>query len=185
MNLWIDMVAGVRRQTLECGHTMMQMLVTLEAGSRLPEHLHPHEQITHVLSGRVRFKLDRGAETRGPERGRVDLSCRQSAAWCRGVGGIDGAGHIQPAARGFARAGSAAGLRCLRSAVGALSTIGSDRRFELLDRQIGQQEKKAPTDGCNEADQLSTPLRGFVGLNIAFDLGNLLRTARWTDPVLV
>ena len=58
------MVAGVRRQTLVSGHTMMQMLVTLEAGSRLPEHSHPHEQISHVLSGRVRFVLDGGNETR-------------------------------------------------------------------------------------------------------------------------
>lgn len=63
-NPWIDMVAGVRRQTLVTGHAMMQMLVTLEAGSRLPEHLHPHEQISHVLSGRVRFVLEGGAETR-------------------------------------------------------------------------------------------------------------------------
>lgn len=57
------MVPGVRRQTLVSGHAMMQMLVTLTAGSRLPEHLHPHEQISHVLSGRVRFVLDAGAET--------------------------------------------------------------------------------------------------------------------------
>ena len=64
MNNWIDMVAGVRRRTLVSGHTMMQMLVTLEEGSRLPEHLHPHEQVSHVLSGRVRFTLDGGAETR-------------------------------------------------------------------------------------------------------------------------
>ncbi len=61
---WVDMVAGVRRQTLVSGHAMMQMLVTLEAGSRLPEHLHPHEQISHVLGGRVRFVLAGGVETR-------------------------------------------------------------------------------------------------------------------------
>ena len=34
---------------------MMQMLVVLEAGSHLPEHQHPHEQITHVLHGRLRL----------------------------------------------------------------------------------------------------------------------------------
>ncbi len=64
MKSWIDMVAGIRRRTLADGNTMMQMLVTFEAGSRLPEHQHPHEQISHVLTGRVRFKLDGGAETR-------------------------------------------------------------------------------------------------------------------------
>ena len=58
------MVAGVRRRTLETGHTMMQMLVTFETDSRTPEHQHPHEQISHVLSGRLRFVLDGGAETR-------------------------------------------------------------------------------------------------------------------------
>lgn len=50
---WIDMVAGVRRRTLASGRTMMQMLVKLESGSHLPEHQHPHEQITHVISGRL------------------------------------------------------------------------------------------------------------------------------------
>ena len=64
MNPWIDMVAGVRRRTLVSGATMMQMLVTMEAGSRLPEHQHPHEQVSHVLAGRVRFTLDGGEETR-------------------------------------------------------------------------------------------------------------------------
>ena len=68
-NPWIDMVPGVRRQTLVSGHTMMQMLVTLAADSRLPEHQHPHEQISHVLSGRVRFVLDGGARTRDLEAG--------------------------------------------------------------------------------------------------------------------
>ena len=71
MNPWIDMVAGVRRQTLASGRSMMQMLVSLEAGSCLPEHQHPHEQISHVLSGRVRFTLDGGEETR-------DLSAGES-----------------------------------------------------------------------------------------------------------
>ena len=50
---WIDMVAGVRRRTLASGRTMMQMLVKLETGSHLPEHQHPHEQITHVIGGRL------------------------------------------------------------------------------------------------------------------------------------
>ena len=61
-NPWIDMVAGIRRRTLVSGHTMMQMLVTLEPGSRLPEHQHPHEQVSHVINGRVRFIFDGGQE---------------------------------------------------------------------------------------------------------------------------
>ena len=52
---WITMVAGIRRRTLAAGERMMQMLVALDAGSHLPEHQHPHEQLTHVLRGRLRF----------------------------------------------------------------------------------------------------------------------------------
>ena len=63
MSNWIDMVSGVRRRTLVSGTAMMQMLVEFAAGSVLPEHRHPHEQVTHVLSGRLRFMLD-GGETR-------------------------------------------------------------------------------------------------------------------------
>ena len=58
------MVAGVRRRTLVSGDTMMQMLVSFTAGSRLPEHQHPHEQISHVRTGRLRFTLDGGKDTR-------------------------------------------------------------------------------------------------------------------------
>jgi quercetin dioxygenase-like cupin family protein len=52
---WITMVAGIRRRTLVAGAQMMQMLVTLDVGSHLPEHQHPHEQLTHVLRGRLRL----------------------------------------------------------------------------------------------------------------------------------
>ena len=31
------------------------MLAQLDAGSRMPEHKHPQEQIVHVLKGRVRL----------------------------------------------------------------------------------------------------------------------------------
>ena len=62
MSDWIDMVNGVRRRTLVSGAAMMQMRVEFEPGSRLPEHSHPHEQVTHVLEGALRFTL--GGETR-------------------------------------------------------------------------------------------------------------------------
>jgi quercetin dioxygenase-like cupin family protein len=54
---WITMVPGIRRRTLVAGEQMMQMVVTLDAGSRLPEHQHPHEQITYCISGRLRLLL--------------------------------------------------------------------------------------------------------------------------------
>jgi quercetin dioxygenase-like cupin family protein len=54
---WITMVPGIRRRTVAAGHQMMQMLVELDVGSHLPEHQHPHEQITHVLRGRLRLTV--------------------------------------------------------------------------------------------------------------------------------
>lgn len=54
---WITMVPGIRRRTLVAGEQMMQMVVALDAGSRLPEHQHPHEQITYCISGQLRLLL--------------------------------------------------------------------------------------------------------------------------------
>ena len=57
------MCPGVRRQTLASGQGMMQMVVTFTAGATLPEHRHPHEQVTHVVHGRLRLILHGGTET--------------------------------------------------------------------------------------------------------------------------
>src|SRR3954451_6321368 len=55
---WIDICPGIKRQTITTGKTMYQMRAHLEAGSKLPEHAHPQEQIAHVVSGRVRFIVE-------------------------------------------------------------------------------------------------------------------------------
>ena len=57
------MTAGVRRRTLASGAGMMQMLVEFEAGARLPEHRHVHEQVTFVVRGKLRLILHGGSET--------------------------------------------------------------------------------------------------------------------------
>ncbi len=57
------MTPGVRRRTLASGEGMMQMVVTFAAGAALPEHRHPHEQVTFVVSGRLRLILHAGTET--------------------------------------------------------------------------------------------------------------------------
>lgn len=51
----IDIAPGIKRQTLVTGTTMYQMRAELAAGSRLPEHSHPQEQIAHILRGRLRL----------------------------------------------------------------------------------------------------------------------------------
>jgi quercetin dioxygenase-like cupin family protein len=57
-NPWIQICPGIKRRTITTGTTMYQMRAELDAGSRLPEHVHPQEQIAHIISGRVRFIVD-------------------------------------------------------------------------------------------------------------------------------
>jgi quercetin dioxygenase-like cupin family protein len=52
---WIDICPGIRRQTKTHGLTMYQMMAQLEAGSRMPEHSHPQEQIVHILFGHMKL----------------------------------------------------------------------------------------------------------------------------------
>lgn len=54
-NPWIDICPGIKRQTITSGASMYQMLAHLSAGSRMPEHKHPQEQIAHVVSGMLRL----------------------------------------------------------------------------------------------------------------------------------
>lgn len=68
---WITMAPGIRRQTLAASERMMQMQVVLEAGSHLPEHQHPHEQITYVLRGRLRMLIGGVPHEFGPG----DVAC--------------------------------------------------------------------------------------------------------------
>ena len=56
------MAPGVHRRTLASGEALMQMVVSFAAGAKLPEHRHPHEQVSHVISGRLRLILHAGTE---------------------------------------------------------------------------------------------------------------------------
>ncbi len=55
---WIELCPGIKRQTAAHGKTMYQMMARLDAGSKMPEHKHPHEQIAHILSGRMNLIVD-------------------------------------------------------------------------------------------------------------------------------
>ena len=54
-NPWIDICPGIKRQTVVNGKTMYQMFANLDAGSKMPEHQHPQEQIVHILSGHMKL----------------------------------------------------------------------------------------------------------------------------------
>jgi quercetin dioxygenase-like cupin family protein len=57
-NPWIEICPGIKRQTIASGKTMYQMLAQLDAGSRMPEHRHPQEQIVHILEGKMRLIVE-------------------------------------------------------------------------------------------------------------------------------
>lgn len=54
-NPTIEICPGITRRTVANGKRMYQMIATLVAGSRMPEHRHPQEQIVHILEGKMRL----------------------------------------------------------------------------------------------------------------------------------
>jgi quercetin dioxygenase-like cupin family protein len=54
----IEICPGITRRTVAHGKTMYQMIATLAAGSRMPEHQHAQEQIVHILEGQMRLIVD-------------------------------------------------------------------------------------------------------------------------------
>jgi len=56
-NPWIELAPGIRRRTVTHGETMYQMIAELAAGSVMPEHKHPQEQIIHIIAGRMKVNV--------------------------------------------------------------------------------------------------------------------------------
>jgi len=54
----IEICPAITRRTVANGKTMYQMIATLAAGSRMPEHRHDQEQIVHILEGQMRLIVD-------------------------------------------------------------------------------------------------------------------------------
>ena len=63
----VPMVAGVQRKVLSHSDNLMVCEITLEGGSVIASHAHPHEQITYVISGKCRYTV--GAETQEVSQG--------------------------------------------------------------------------------------------------------------------
>ena len=57
-NPTIEICPGITRRTVAHGNTMYQMLATLAAGSQMPAHSPPQEQIVHILEGKMRLVVD-------------------------------------------------------------------------------------------------------------------------------
>jgi len=54
----VEMVPGVWRRTLSWGERLMVVQVTLEEGTVVPTHRHPHEQITYVIEGELSMDVE-------------------------------------------------------------------------------------------------------------------------------
>jgi quercetin dioxygenase-like cupin family protein len=52
----VEMAPGVVRRTLRESERMMLIEITLDQGSVVPLHTHPHEQIGYLASGRLLFE---------------------------------------------------------------------------------------------------------------------------------
>jgi quercetin dioxygenase-like cupin family protein len=57
-NPTVEICPGITRRTVAHGNTMYQMLATLAAGSQMPAHSHPQEQIVHILEGKMRLIVE-------------------------------------------------------------------------------------------------------------------------------
>ncbi len=62
----VEMLAGIVRRTLAVTERLMLCEFTLSAGSEVPVHTHPHDQVGYIVSGEVVMIVD-GQEMRcGP-----------------------------------------------------------------------------------------------------------------------
>jgi len=57
----VEAFPGVHRRTLTWGERSMMSQTVVKAGRELPEHAHPHEQLTYIVKGRLELRV--GDET--------------------------------------------------------------------------------------------------------------------------
>jgi quercetin dioxygenase-like cupin family protein len=62
----VEAVPGVERRVLACGRDVMIVQFTIQAGAEVPLHTHPHEQVGHVVSGRMQFRIGDEVRELGP-----------------------------------------------------------------------------------------------------------------------
>ncbi len=54
----VEMVPGVWRRTLSWGEQVMVVQTTLAEGAVVPNHRHPHEQITYIVEGELSMDVE-------------------------------------------------------------------------------------------------------------------------------
>jgi quercetin dioxygenase-like cupin family protein len=53
-----EILPGVQQKTLAVTSGLMLCEARMQKGSKVPSHRHPHEQISYVVAGRVRVRID-------------------------------------------------------------------------------------------------------------------------------
>jgi quercetin dioxygenase-like cupin family protein len=61
-----EVLPGIRLKTLAYGEKMLLAQFTLESGSVLPKHAHPHEQTGYLVEGRIRLAVGDRTFEAGP-----------------------------------------------------------------------------------------------------------------------
>lgn len=62
----VEAAPGVERRVLSCGEHLMIVQFTIQPGAEVPAHTHPHEQVGHIVSGRMRFRIGDEEREIGP-----------------------------------------------------------------------------------------------------------------------
>jgi unsaturated pyranuronate lyase len=62
----VEAVPGVFRRVLSCGEDVMVVQFRIGAGAEVPAHTHPHEQVGHVVSGQMQFRIGDEMRELGP-----------------------------------------------------------------------------------------------------------------------
>jgi quercetin dioxygenase-like cupin family protein len=65
----VEAVPGVHRRVLACGDDVMVVQFRIAQNAEVPVHTHPHEQVGHVVSGRMRFRIGDEERELGPGEG--------------------------------------------------------------------------------------------------------------------
>lgn len=65
----VEAAPGVQRRVLSCGNELMVVQFRIAAGAEVPAHAHPHEQVGHVVSGRMQFRIGDEVRELGPGEG--------------------------------------------------------------------------------------------------------------------
>ena len=65
----VEAAPGVLRRVLSCGSEVMVVQFHIAPGAEVPAHSHPHEQVGHVVSGRMQFRIGDEVRELGPGEG--------------------------------------------------------------------------------------------------------------------